>query len=460
MSCLVTRFHPRHEAMRVERDIMETGLPAQEIERRGGVPLDAGKQLDDFGARFAVTALDHRVTRRRYARADPVCRYGCWGNDIEIGVSLGLLIYDTEFAENPAAVRLRMGAGGFDRWVRSLGCRLALEEWKALQGVADQLAFPPDEAECMNLWSDLMTVGLIDPAGTIYGFVHHFVTPEVSWSWKVNVQPTTPRGGGTLTGVRTTSLLWRNKANTSWDPLTDDLTPPYLRDARRGRWSYGCRIQRSEGDDVPQLDSLTDRVNMLTVRECPRYMTHPDSEERHGICFLVEDTRSRTIAFNSGWSITLTSNDRHGVFPAWTWGLKSSIKSFAETDLRTLVLPSEIVALIGSKGFSPSNQLLGGADSYDAGGLVTSYFRRVRVLKPLDSLNATGPGRRSPTRAERIAALEAELARLKEDASVGVTEPIVDIKNAIVELTTLAKEEEKEREQEEGVVRGVVREQQ
>lgn len=85
-----------------------------------------------------------------------------------------------------------------------------------MQGVADLLAFPLEDAECMNLWSDLMTVGMIDPAGTIYGFVHNFVTSEVSWSWKVNVQPTTPRGGGTLTGVRTTSLLWRNKANTSW----------------------------------------------------------------------------------------------------------------------------------------------------------------------------------------------------------------------------------------------------
>lgn len=148
-----------------------------------------------------------------------------------------------------------------------------------------------------------------------------------------------------------------------------------------------------------------------------------------------------------------------GVFTSWTWGLKSCVKSFAETDLRRLVLTPEVVALMGSKGFSPSNQLLGGSESYDAGGLMTSYFRRVRILKPIDSLNASGPGRRSPTRAEKIAALEAELARLKEDAAVGVTEPIVDIKNAIVELSALATEEAKEREQEKGVVRGVVKEQ-
>lgn len=35
VSCLVTRYYPRHEALRVDGDIMETGLPAQELERKG-----------------------------------------------------------------------------------------------------------------------------------------------------------------------------------------------------------------------------------------------------------------------------------------------------------------------------------------------------------------------------------------------------------------------------------------
>lgn len=38
----------------------------------------------------------------------PAFRLGYWGNDVEVGVVTGLVLYDTELSEDRAAVTMRL----------------------------------------------------------------------------------------------------------------------------------------------------------------------------------------------------------------------------------------------------------------------------------------------------------------------------------------------------------------
>lgn len=359
-STLLVRYHQKIEAIRVDDMISVQGIPASEVIRLNLNPVDAGNEMDDLGSEGAVNNMDHRPTKRKIARSFPIFNLGFWGNDLEIGITCGLIIYDTELADDRNAVASWLKCGGMDRLIRSPGCRLAFEEWKRIQGLENQIAFPPIDPTSRNLWADLMSANLWDQEATIHGFVSHIPTNQVKWNWSVNISNNLRKVPGSFTGTRTPSIFWRSEYNTSWVPAVNKLTPPYMYETRRGRWNCFNLFQHSEGDDVPVVEDLHCRVNLLEVQHCPTHQSHPNFEKKEGITFLIEHTAFRRNLSEAGWDWITPRRDLEDDWINWAWGLKCRIKSFTAHDLRTILVPLESKRIMEAQSFVAGRQLLGG----------------------------------------------------------------------------------------------------
>lgn len=87
------RFHQRIEGIRANRAQrrLNTGAPSDVLEANdlNPMPCLTPDSHQDYGAEYAVTAMDMRATTRGRTRKNPVVLMGCWTNVAEIAVGTG-----------------------------------------------------------------------------------------------------------------------------------------------------------------------------------------------------------------------------------------------------------------------------------------------------------------------------------------------------------------------------------
>ncbi|KAK6637240.1 hypothetical protein RUM44_007654 [Polyplax serrata] len=208
----------------------------------------------------------------------------------EVGMIIGLLLYDSHNVENPSACKSRRESGGLDHLFRACAGRLALEHWKRFQGLGNELAYPPNDPRSRRLRQELVGKASWTDSETLPGFLSTFATKQVSWDWAVNL------------------------AEPGLDAKNYRLDAPNL-------WTNGKLIQIGNGEDTPTMDSLLNRVNLIDSSEIPLYRSHPDFQGRSGVVFLLETSQYLPAYSAAGWNITAFPEDMTGY---WTWGTKSS----------------------------------------------------------------------------------------------------------------------------------------
>lgn len=218
VTAILPRFHQRIEGHRSGREghRLNTGAPSDILKAYGLEPIPGltPESFSDYGGDNAVTAMDMRQTIRGRARRNPVVLMGYWSNMAEIAVGTGYGRYDVHNVENRASFVARMSSGSHDRLNRARFLRMLTENIKRSMGVVDTIAFPRDDPANMPYWPSLVGTPSSTPGSTIHWLASVMLTHTVKWSWTVNAE--IPGGGGSLTGTRTISSMWRTNSNTEW----------------------------------------------------------------------------------------------------------------------------------------------------------------------------------------------------------------------------------------------------
>lgn len=160
------------------------------------------------------------------------------------------------------------------------------------------------------------------------------LTHTIKWSWTVNAE--IPAGGGSLTGTRTVSSMWRTNSNTEWGSVSM-VVSGYELDTTENRWSDGFWLQLGQGVDTPLVESLLDRLNMQSRDWEITYKSHPANNEVGGYSWIVDSTNGGILAGALGW------NERDMSPPIeamWGWGLQSLVKDFLNNVLKTITIGS------------------------------------------------------------------------------------------------------------------------
>lgn len=77
-----------------------------------------------------------------------------WRNEIDVRsetIRVPMPEGGLEKLSTEISIQVTLKADGIDRLNRALGARVVLQRWKALQGVADEMAFPPNDARSVGL---------------------------------------------------------------------------------------------------------------------------------------------------------------------------------------------------------------------------------------------------------------------------------------------------------------------
>lgn len=217
----------------------------------------------------------------------------------EITVGTGYGVFDIHNVEGYVPMKARLESGGHDRISRARYLRLACENMKRSKGVTDAVAFPRDNPANMPYWP-----ALVGTASTVEGTSFHWmattvVTDTVSWNWSVNAK--IPAGGGTLTGIRTVSGMWRTNTNTEWVKVSMKCIG-YELDTTDNRWSNNFWLQLGQGDDAMLMEFVLDRLNLQTQDWELTYKSHPANNEVSGYVWAVDSTIRGMMAGMIGWN--------------------------------------------------------------------------------------------------------------------------------------------------------------
>lgn len=240
ITAILPRFHQRIEGHRSSRDRRKLNkrAPSDIIQAYGLEPIPGltPESYEDYGADNVIIALDMRPTIRGRARRNHVVLMGCWTNMAEIAVGTGYGRYDVHNVENRAAFVARMSSGAHDRLYRARFLRMLTENMKKSMRVVDTIAFPRDDPANMPYLPSLIGSSSSTPGSTLYWLASTMLTHTVKWSWTVNAE--IPDGGGTLTGTKTVSSMWRTNSNSEWGSVSMVMSG-YELDTTENRWSNG-----------------------------------------------------------------------------------------------------------------------------------------------------------------------------------------------------------------------------
>lgn len=238
------------------------------------------------------------------------------------------------------------------------------------------------------------------------------LTHTVKWSWTVNAE--IPPGGGTITGTRTASGMWRTNSNTEWGSVSM-VTVGYELDTTENRWSNSFWLQLGQGVDTYLFENLLGRLNMQSHDWEITYKSHPANNEVPGYSWVVDSTAGGMLACIIGW------NERDMSPPTeakWSWGLQSLIKDFTNNVLKTITIGRTAAATMSGSTFSDNTVLFQGTLDSPVGNSFN-----IRVLDAPRGLDATHfqvpasaehpPGAQALTKSSKEAQLQATIAELQ-----------------------------------------------
>ncbi|AXA52554.1 putative RdRp-complex [Linepithema humile toti-like virus 1] len=380
VTLLTVRWHQRVEAARTpDNNLVGRGAPPNTLEAVYHMVPDPDEVPSDrythYGGMVSVNSFDARYSTRVKVRAEPFIRIGMWPNIAELTIGTGVCRYKTFDVESPVMVQARLHSGLHDRVTRGLFLRKILECWKRDSGFRDEIAFPGDFPEIRNYWVRFIE-GVEDRPG-LANILGRVVTTTVTYSWMIN--HITRTVGSTLTGIRTSSWMWRTQLSTELGSFSTGhngraVGAEYVLDNRAQAWSYDHWLQPGQGLCDVALENVIMRLNLQSREWGFTYRAHPMCERIDGIAWVVEANIPPRTAKALGWAGQIGEFTKDLI---WGWGLSSYIRDWANGNIKTLVIPRMTAVVYEASSLTQDTWLNRGAEEDYAGpGLIRDYLGR------------------------------------------------------------------------------------
>lgn len=288
-----------------------------------------------------VDAFDGTPALRGQSRRVPRLKTGCWGNDMEMLMGLGMSLFDGKSVVNWNTAWYCCDLS----LLRDLNIlwRRSFEEYKRVQGWTDELVNPTAIPVFLRVWKDNVQEIGSDPLTYISQIMQTSIGRGISWESNRLCNFTRSQ-----TGIRSSISMWKNNwINGAYTTQPDISSRNFMFDTAEGSNTFNRWVNMNREAQIDGiLNDMMMRVNWNNLFQTVSYRSHPSGALVEGVSFRqATSTSIDTCWIAGGWVL------RHAAMTggAIGWGLNWRKRDWMNNHLKTLIMDGVFKSTLESK---------------------------------------------------------------------------------------------------------------